>query len=149
MIMCGDLDGDSQLDDSIFDQFIKLASLYSARPSADIEEASLAIGTGPQRSAYMQSLFHDALLRAASDTAATESGMRADAMAAQAVVFARLAGMLAGQLPPSADMYRSCMEAFQDGHGELERRIAAQTDHHHHHHGDGHQHHHHHHSHEH
>ena len=41
-----------------------------------------------------------------------------DALAAQAIALARLAGFLAGQLPPEADLFRALIEAVSAGHAE-------------------------------
>ena len=71
--------------------------------------------------------------------AAVAEGQRVDAIAAQAIAFARLAGFLAGQLPPEADLYRTALEAFGDGHAEP-RRLAEERHAAHAHHGHDHHH---------
>ena len=40
------------------------------------------------------------------------------ALAGQAIVFARLAGFLAAQFPPDADLFRMVTGAIVDGHSE-------------------------------
>ena len=46
----------------------------------------------------------------------------------QAVVFARLAGFLAGQLPPGDEMMRATLEALLDGHAEPARTLQRPRD---------------------
>jgi len=134
--MCGDIEEDTAFDDLIFRRFADFARNYDAEPQPDIRPLAYDL-TGPEgQSAYMSGLFRDAMVRAVNDTAAAAEGSRADAIAGQAVAFARLAGMLAAQLPPESDMFRATMEAFMDGHGEPARRQAE----HHHHHGHDHDH---------
>jgi len=125
--MCGELDDDVQLDNDIFQRFLAIARNHGALPRSgqdslpDLEEA-----TG--RSAYMDTLFSAGLVRAVSDAAAASEGQRVDAIAAQAVAFARLAGFLAGQLPPEADLFRATVEALTDGHA-MPGRTADTLDH--------------------
>jgi hypothetical protein len=134
--MCGDLEDDTAFDDLIFGRFTDFARKHGVQPKPEIRPLAHDL-TGPEgQRAYMSGLFHDAMVRAVNDTAAAAEGTRADAIAGQAVVFARLAGMLAAQLPPESDLFRATMEAFMDGHGEPARRQAE----HHHHHGHDHEH---------
>jgi hypothetical protein len=129
--MCGDLEDDTRLDDELFARFLALAKRYGAtlpesrRPQRAEPEA---------RHAYMSRLFSEMLTRAASDAAACPEGRRTDAIGDQAIVLARLAGFLAGQLPPETDLFRAMVEAMTDGYGEPARRRAEAQDHHHHHH---------------
>jgi ABC-type nickel/cobalt efflux system permease component RcnA len=84
------------------------------------------------RAAYMEALFNAGMTRALSDTAAAEPEETVDAIASQAIAFARLAGFLAGQLPPEADLFRTTMEAMMAGHAEtsrLSREYRHQQDH--------------------
>ena len=41
-----------------------------------------------------------------------------DAVAGQAIVFARLAGFLTAQFPPESDLFRTITGAVFDGHSE-------------------------------
>ena len=64
-----------------------------------------------------------------------------DVIASRAIVLARLAGFLAGQLPPDADLFRTVIEAVTEGHAEPRRiadKLRAQMQDHHHHHGHDH-----------
>jgi len=133
--MCGEIDDDTGYDDAIFGRFVALAGRYGATPGEPAGPLAQDLTEPQGRGDYMTVLFRDALQRALDDAAATPDGARADAIAGQAIVFARLAGFLAAQLPPEADLFRSAMEAFMDGHGEPARRRAGHG-----HHGHGHDH---------
>ncbi len=70
-----------------------------------------------------------------------------DAMASQAIAFARLAGFIAGQLPPDADLFRSVIDAVSAGYAETAKlqkqyNVAQAVAHGHHHHGEDDHHHH-------
>ena len=134
--MCGDLEEDTAFDDVIFRRFAEFARNFGAVPQPDIRLLPHDLTEPEGRSAYMSSLFSDAMTRAVNDTAAAAEGSRADAIAGQAIAFARLAGMLTAQLPPESDMFRAAMEAFMDGNGAPAQRQAE----HHHHHGHEHDH---------
>jgi hypothetical protein len=137
--MCGELDEEVHVDNEIFQRFLQIARHHGAVPQSgaaalpDLEEES-------GRSSYMETLFSAGLVRAVSDASAAAEGQRVDAIAAQAIAFARLAGFLAGQLPPEADLFRATVEALTDGHalpGRTADRIRHAHDHHHgHHHHD-------------
>jgi hypothetical protein len=130
--MCGDLDDDTRLDDELFARLVALAGRYGvAPPERRPPSADLAGEDG--RHAYMSRLFSEVLTRSVSDVAACPEGRRADAIADQAIVLARLAGFLAGQLPPDSDLFRATVEAMMDGYGEPGRRRAEARDHHRHH----------------
>jgi hypothetical protein len=138
--MCGDLDDDVQLDNDIFQRFLVIARNHGAVPQSnanavpDLEEAA-------GRSAYMDTLFSAGLVRAVTDANETREGQRVEAIAAQAVAFARLAGFLAGQLPPEADLFRAAIEALTDGHAMPGRTAdKLRHDHHHDHHHHDHSH---------
>jgi hypothetical protein len=97
----------------------------------------------------MTELFRRVLNHAISDLHAIPQGQRADTIANQAVVFARLAGFLAGQLPPGDELMRATLEALLDGHAEPARTFQRLRDRDHghshdhdHEHGHGHHHHH-------
>lgn len=129
--MCGELDDEVQVDNDIFQRFLRIAQHHGATPRSDqtpppdLEEAA-------GRSVYMETLFSAGLVRAVSDAAATSEGQRVDAIAAQAIAFARLAGFLAGQLPPEAELFRATVEALTDGYA-MPRQTADKLNHDHHH----------------
>jgi hypothetical protein len=132
--MCGDLEDDSRLDDELFARFVALARRYGAAPPERRQPRPADLAGEEARHAYMSRLFSEMLTRAVGDAAACQEGRRADAIADQAIVLARLAGFLAGQLPPETDLFRAMVEAMTDGYGEPARRLAEARDHHHHHH---------------
>jgi hypothetical protein len=136
--MCGDLDEGLELDNEVLERFLQMSKHLGVTPQneprslPDLEDTS-------GRSAYMNDLFSAGLTRAVSDAAAANEGQRVEAIASQAIAFARLAGFLAGQLPPEADLFRASIEALTDGHampGRTREKIKHDHDHHHgHHHG--------------
>lgn len=119
--MCGDIEEDTGQDDAIFRRFAELARRYGATPGDSTKALAQDLTDPRGRGDYMSVLFRDALNRALGDAASAPEGARSDAIAGQAIVFARLAGLLTAQLPAGADLFRSAMEAFMDGHGELAR----------------------------
>lgn len=147
--MCGELDDTIQINAEIENRLTILARHVGV-------DAPGTIGTpGPlaedaARAAYMEKVFREGLADCLRDVGGAAEDEKIDAIAARAIAFARLAGFLAGQLPPEADLFRSTVEALTDGHAEP-RRItarlrAAMEDHHHHgdedgHHSHGHHHH--------
>lgn len=136
--MCGDLDEDTALDNEVHARFVscaRRAGAQSGEPAAGVPDLVDPAGRG----SYMQSLFTAGLTRALNDAQGVAEGQRVDAIAAQAIAFARLAGFLAGQLPPEADLYRTALEAFGDGHAEP-RRLAEERHAAHAHHGHDHHH---------
>jgi hypothetical protein len=131
--MCGDLDDDTRLDDELFARFLALARRYGAAPAALDRPMTAEMAGEEARHAYMSRLFAEILARAVGDAAAFPEGRRADAMAGQAIVLARLAGFLAGQLPPETDLFRAMVEAMTDGYAEPRRLAEAHGRHHHNH----------------
>jgi hypothetical protein len=150
--MCGEVEDDKQFDNEVMARFLYIASGHGVT-GATIEVPAKAPLTGDgERPAYMSDLFRRALNQAASDLCAVPEGARVETLANQAVVFARLAGFLAGQLPAGEDMTRPLLEALLDGEDEPKRTFARlrERDHghshdheHDHDHDDGHHHHHH------
>jgi hypothetical protein len=133
--MCGDLEEGNPLDDEIFAWLLNHARRLGAAPGAG-GETGFPGAAG--RNAYMDGLFRAALAGALTDAGAAPEGERSDAIAAQALVFARLAGFLAGHLPPEADMFRATIEALMHGHGEPDRLAETRGHHHDRHHGHDH-----------
>jgi hypothetical protein len=142
--MCGDIDEEVRLGEELAARLLSLAGQRYGIEAAELAgPASRDIASDGDRHAFMDESFRDALVAALGKVGAVPEGQRADALANQAIVLARLAGWLAGHLPPGADMMRPMMEAMLDGYGEPARTFeeaAAHHHHHHHHHGDGHRH---------
>jgi hypothetical protein len=133
--MCGELDDTVQINAEIENRL----TIIARHVGVDLPST---IGTpGPlaedaARAAYMERVFKEGLTACLMDVGGAAEDEKIDAIAARAIAFARLAGFLAGQLPPEADLFRSTVEALTEGHTEP-RRIAgrlcaAMEDHHHH-----------------
>ena len=73
----------------------------------------------------MDRLFKEALGRAIGDVNGADDSEKVDALASQAIAFARLAGFIAGQLPPDADLFRPVIEALTAGHGEPSQEVSV------------------------
>lgn len=116
--MCGDLDDHDQVDDELFERFVEMAGEFGVIPEQARDRAPLQLVEESSRAAYMKDLFRAGLTRCLSDAASLPHGEHMDALAGQAIVFARLAGFLAGQFPPQTDLFRSVSAALLDGHNE-------------------------------
>lgn len=139
--MCGELEDNSQLGVELLDQVRAMSHLAGVDPeSAAALKGPSDLEKPARRAEYMGELFEAGLRRILADLAHTKEGEVVDAVACQAIAFARLAGFMAAQLPPEADLYRAVIEAMSEGHAEI-----AQSARRHHAHGHGHHHHHHHH----
>jgi hypothetical protein len=131
--MCGDLDEDdsaSDLEERLYARF--LAHARSLLPKA--EQPSQAAPA--DISAYMEALFCEALGRSLRDGEQATEAERYQRLAMQPVVFARLAGFLAGHLSLGEDPLRKVMEALMLGYGEAEAMDRVQESRQDHHHGD-------------
>ncbi len=135
--MCGDLDDDLSLDHELFAWLLANARVHGAAPGK--AEAAAAAAGEPGSNAYMTALFRGALTGALTDIEAAPDGTRIDAIRAQAIVLARLAGFLAGHLPPESDVFRDLVDALMDGTREPQVAAAEHEHHHDHdHNSDGH-----------
>lgn len=139
--MCGDLDDELQVDEEIYSRFLMIAGQRGAKLGEAKERDVEKLGASEKPGPYMESLFTDLLREMVDDTSSMPEGKRANAIANQAIVLARLAGFLAGQFSAETDLYRCAIEAFSDGHAEPTRLIeemhAQHHDHHHHDHHHG------------
>jgi ribose 5-phosphate isomerase RpiB len=120
--MCGDFGDQESIDEELFEQFIERTARFGvvARPAGD--EAAVALDTEQARAGYLDQLFKAGLTRCVNDAAGLPCGERMDALAGQAIVFARLAGFLAAQFPPEADRFRTVITAAVDAHEEQNGR---------------------------
>jgi len=116
--MCGDIDDDSGLDGELLARLTAHAKKYDAVAGNRAGAKEFDFSAEAERSQYMSALFRDGLSRALSDASAAPGGAHTDSIACQAIVFARLAGFLAGHIPPGADMFRTVVDALMDGHKE-------------------------------
>ena len=113
--MCGDLDEDEEagkLEAMLYQRFIAHARALLTGAQQDKLPADNA--------RYMERLFSDALGRAVKDCEQTETDLRYERLIAQPVVFARLAGFLAGHMSLEEDPLRRVMEAMMLGYSEAE-----------------------------
>jgi len=141
--MCGDVEDDapSPAEERLYTMFLSHARALLARYGNVPKEP------GADLNAYMDKLFADALSRAARDAEGTDEERRYERLAAQPLVFARLAGFLAAHLSLQEDPLRKVIEALMLGYQEGEEMTAADHAHghthdHDHDHGHGHDHHH-------
>ena len=132
--MCGDLDDDLQLDEEIYSRFLVIAGHRGAKPGEGKMRDLAQLGANDKPGPYMEGLFTDLLREMIDDNSSMPEGKRADSIANQAIVLARLAGFLVGQFSAETDLYRCAIEAFSDGYAEPSRLIKnIQNQHHHHH----------------
>ena len=109
--MCGDFDEQERLDEELFERFLDRAKGIGVRVGARREQVPSRLCSESARAEYMQELFAAALTHCVSDASGLPQGERMDALAGQAIVFARLAGFLAAQFPPEADRFRTVIGA--------------------------------------
>jgi hypothetical protein len=127
--MCGDLDEDEEvarLEDALYARFVMHARML-------LKDAGVSQARPADLSGYMERLFNDALSRSVRDNEETAEGQRYERLSMQPVVFARLAGLLAGHLARGEDPLRKVMEAMMLGYSEAE---TMDQEHEHHQHGD-------------
>jgi hypothetical protein len=116
--MCGDFDDHDRIDEELFERFVQLADRYGVTPGQPGVDAPGRLADERVRAAYVDHLFKAGLTRSLSDAASLPHGERMDALAGHAIVFARLAGFLAGQFPPETDLFRTISSAMLDAHNE-------------------------------
>jgi hypothetical protein len=128
--MCGDLDEDgTRLDDELYGWLVATARVYGIAPATDAPPRPWTANSGER----MGLLFRQAFTEAITDIAQAPAGSRAESIRGQAIVLARLAGLLAGHLPPESDVFRTLIDALMDGNREPEHLAAHHHDHDHHH----------------
>jgi hypothetical protein len=116
--MCGDDDDLNQVDEDLYNRFLNKANKLGVSPEVRDGITTLDLNDPGTRSKYMEDLFKAGLTRAVNDADGQKSGDRMDIVAGQAIVFARLAGLLAGQFPPESDLFHTVVSALMDGHKE-------------------------------
>lgn len=131
--MCGEIDEQVLIGQEMLDRAQAMAKRLGVSSEGAPGDGPTGLAEAEGRAAYMERVFRDGLARALDDIANAEEDEKIDALAAQSIAFARLAGFLAGQLPPEADLYRAVIEAATDGHSEPRAIIDADRHHHHHH----------------
>lgn len=139
--MCGDFEEDDLHDDHLFNRFLELAHQLGVKPSAESLKSHLNLQNTDEREQYMTELFNAGLLRSVNDVQfIPKAGEKGETIAIQAIVFARLAGFLAAQLPAESNMMRALMEATLAGFGDAQQQVHDWEEHGHHHHEPGHSH---------
>ncbi|HEY6257480.1 MAG TPA: hypothetical protein VIY51_16980 [Xanthobacteraceae bacterium] len=121
--MCGDDEDAGELEELLHARFLAHARAL-LQPHGAAADAKVASPDDPL--AYLDKLFSDALSRCVKDGTEAGARLRYQRLAGQPLVFARLAGLLAGHLAPERDPLRQIIEALMQGYGEAQ---AYQTDH--------------------
>lgn len=123
--MCGDHDEHDHehghLDAEVFDRLVHLASHHQVRPDPDAGNTPVSLEDEKMRNAYLEGLFRAALSRSVNDTAHIPEGERIDMLTGQSIVFARLAGLLAGLLPSGSEQFHTVINALMQGYQEPAR----------------------------
>lgn len=141
--MCGEIDEQVVVGQDLLEQIRVMAKMLGMQPGHEEGAGPSDLDQAAGRAAYMEQVFRDGLGRAMGDIASAEPDQTVDALASQAIALARLAGFIAGQLPPEADLFRALIEAVSAGHsepGELAAEYRRINDHHHGHSHDDHSH---------
>lgn len=134
--MCGEIDEQVIIGQELLDRFRAMTRKLDLPEGGEAGEGPRGLAEPEGRATYMEAVFRSGLAAALDDIARAEEDETIDALASQAIALARLAGFLAGQLPPEADLFRAVVEAVTTGHAEPRRYAEALNDHHHHHHHD-------------
>jgi hypothetical protein len=131
--MCGELDEDAEAGADLFHRFLLAA--HDALHHREAHRRPLkpygdSIPAG-ELHAYMDGLFADLLHACIADAERTDETNRYRVLSAQAAVFARMAGFLAGHLSPDQDPLHTALDALLDGYAAKDRPAGS-----HHHHRD-------------
>jgi hypothetical protein len=128
--MCGDLEEDDTEGERLYAGFLQAAhtAIHEAVDHRGGSRSALGDSSGDTPAdapggvadaslhRYMDGLFGDILNACIKDARPVEEGSRYRVLASQAVVLARLAGFLAGQLDLRADPLRTSIEALMAGY---------------------------------
>ena len=113
--MCGDDEDSGELEEMLYARFL-------AHARALLEPQGHAKAASPDDAiAYMDKLFSDALSRCVRDGEEAGVEQRYLRLATQPLVFARLAGLLAGHLALDQDPLRKVIEALMEGYADAAR----------------------------
>jgi hypothetical protein len=114
--MCGEMDdeGPTSLQETHYNRFLIHAKSILARRDRQAAVSDDAVVNA------IDQLFADALSRAMRDCESADPSRRYDMLSMQTLVFARLAGMLAGHLSLGEDPLRRVMEAMMHGYAEAD-----------------------------
>lgn len=129
--MCGDHDEHDHehdhLEEETFKRLIHLASHHQVQLNPEAGSTPATLEVESLRLAYLEGLFRAGLTRAVNDAAKIPEGERIDILAGQSIVFARLAGMLAGLLPPGSEQFHTVINALTQGYQEAARHDHGHT----------------------
>jgi hypothetical protein len=109
--MCGDDEDAGELEELLYTRFL-------AHARALLEPDGRANASPADPVAYMDKLFSDALSRCVRDDEEAGADKRYLRLATQPLVFARLAGLIAGHLALDQDPLRKVIEALMQGYAE-------------------------------
>ena len=123
--MCGEIDEQVVVGQDLRVRLNGLTSGMDLPKPSDGGENPVDLADARGRGAYMERIFLAGLGRSLEDIERATDDESVDALAAQAIALARLAGFLAGQLPPEADLFRALIEAVSAGHAEPQERAQA------------------------
>jgi hypothetical protein len=119
--MCGDDEDTGELEELLYSHFLAHARALLEPHGHSQADAKATSPADPL--AYMDKLFSDALSRCVRDGDEADADKRYLRLANQPLVFARLAGLLAGHLALDQDPLRKVIESLMQGYAE-----AAQAD---------------------
>src|SRR5580704_1557623 len=112
--MCGDDEDAGELEEMLYARFL-------AHARALLQPDGRATDAPDDPLAYMDKLFSDALSRCVRDGEEAGVEQRYLRLATQPLVFARLAGLLAGHLALDQDPLRKVIEALMEGYADAAR----------------------------
>ncbi len=125
--MCGDLEEDNTEAERLYAGFLQAAhtAIHEAIEHRGGSRSGLVGGEGDSERdvsddalhRYMDGLFGDILNACIKDARPVGDGDRYRVLVSQAVVLARVAGFLAGQLDLRSDPLRTSVEALMSGYG--------------------------------
>ncbi|MFM1816016.1 MAG: hypothetical protein RLZ98_2711 [Pseudomonadota bacterium] len=127
--MCGEIDEPTSYEEELAARFLlNMRDLiaHTPKPPDTLPKGDM--------NAYLDKLFYDAISRALRDVEGAPEEERYQRLSMQSLVFARIAGILAGHVGLTEDPMRRSLEALM--HGYTEGETMEPEDHHHHHHGD-------------
>ena len=132
--MCGEIDEQVLIGQELLDRARAIARQLGLADDQSHGSGAAPLGLAEEagRAQYMEQIFGETYSRCMNDLGRAEEDETVDALASQSIALARLAGFLAGQLPPEADLYRAVIEAATTGHAEAKAAADAMSDHHHH-----------------
>ncbi len=120
--MCGDDEEHDHehghIETALFEHLLELAAVHHVSVTPSASGAPPSLGEEKMRATYLEGLFRAGLTRAVNDAANLPEGDRMDAIAGQSIVFARLAGMLAGLFPADSDQFHTIISAMMQGYNE-------------------------------